>query len=101
MASLENKIDETTAIALADLFRTLGDSTRIIILAALSNKEFTVGELAKVADISESATSHHLRHLRQMRIVKHRKEGRFVIYSLDDEHIEQLIRFGFEHVGHE
>ena len=94
------KLDEETAALLAELFRTLGDSARILILAALTEREHNVTDLAAQAKLSESAASHHLRHLRQLRLVKSRKEGRYVFYSLDDAHVEQLVRCGLEHVQH-
>ena len=97
---ISEQLGEETAVALAELFRTLGDSARILILNALSEKEHSVSDLAERADLSESATSHHLRHLRQTKLVKSRKEGRYVFYSLDDEHVEQLLRCGLEHVRH-
>jgi ArsR family transcriptional regulator len=59
-----------------------------------------VGALAVSVDISESAVSHHMRHLRQMRLVRARKEGRYVFYALDDDHINDLFRRGLEHVLH-
>ena len=100
MKTIMQKLNEETAISLAELFRTLGDSARILILAALSDEEHNVTDLAEHAGLSESATSHHLRHLRQMRLVKSRKEGRYVFYSLDDDHVKQLVSCGLEHVLH-
>ena len=93
-------LDEETAASLAELFRTLGDGARILILAALTEQDYNVTDLATRANLSESATSHHLRHLRQLRLVKSRKEGRYVFYSLDDEHVKQLVTCGLEHVLH-
>lgn len=89
-------LSEETAAALAELFRTLGDGARILILAALIEREYNVTDLAARASSSESATSHHLRHLRQLRLVKSRKEGRYVFYSLDDEHVKQLVTCGLD-----
>ncbi len=100
MTEIALRVDEEAAISLAELFRTLGDSARILILTALTEREHNVTDLAAQANLSESATSHHLRHLRQMRLVKSRKEGRYVFYSLDDEHVKQLVRCGLEHVRH-
>ena len=94
------KLDEETAASLAELFRTLGDGARILILVALTERDYNVTDLAAQAKLSESAASHHLRHLRQLRLVKSRKEGRYVFYSLDDAHVEQLVRCGLEHVQH-
>lgn len=93
-------LSEDMAAELAELFRALGDTSRIQIIAALSEGEQNVGTLAERAGISESATSHHMRHLRQMRLVRTRKEGRHVFYSLDDNHVTDLFRCGLEHVQH-
>ena len=93
-------IDEQTAARLAELFRTLGDPSRIRIISALSNSASSVGRIAAAVGISESAVSHHLRGLRQMRLVRARKEGRQVFYSLDDEHIADLFRRSLDHVLH-
>ena len=97
---LTDRLNEELAVSVAELFRTLGDSARVLILAALHDAEHNVTDLAKHASLSESATSHHLRHLRQMKLVKMRKEGRYVFYSLDDEHVSQLLSCGLEHVEH-
>lgn len=94
-------LTENIATELAELFRTLGDTSRISIIAALIDGEKNVYALAQVVGISESATSHHLRHLRQMRLVRGRKDGRYVYYSLDDDHITQLFNCGLEHVLHD
>ncbi len=98
----ESKItlDETTATQMAELFRTLGDSSRVRIIAALATGEMSVGQLAELVDISPSSVSHHMRHLRQMQLARSRKDGRYVYYSLDDEHVSDLFRCGLEHVTH-
>ena len=96
----QKQVDEQTAADVAELFRALGDTSRIQMLVALLSGEQNVGSLAERAGISESATSHHLRHLRQMRLVRTRKEGRHVIYMLDDDHIVDLLRCGVDHVKH-
>jgi DNA-binding transcriptional ArsR family regulator len=93
-------IDELTAAQVAELFSALSDTSRIRIIAALTQGEMNVSALAEVVGISESAVSHHLRHLRQMRLVRGRKDGRYVFYNLDDDHIADLFRFGLEHVRH-
>ena len=98
--SLSLELDEIVASQLAELFSTLGDSSRIRIIANLSESEMNVGDLAERVDLTHSAVSHHLRHLRQMRLVRVRKDGRYVFYSLDDEHINDLFRCGLEHVLH-
>ncbi len=85
---------------MAELFRAFSDTSRIRIISALVEGEMNVSALAQVAEVSESAVSHHMRGLRQMRLVRTRKEGRQVFYALDDEHIAVLFRQGLEHVRH-
>ncbi|HUS69191.1 MAG TPA: metalloregulator ArsR/SmtB family transcription factor [Anaerolineae bacterium] len=87
------------ALALAETFKALSDPTRIKIICALAEWELCVGELGATLDMSESAVSHQLSFLRSMRIVKFRKEGRRVYYSVDDEHIEQLLSQRLEHIA--
>jgi ArsR family transcriptional regulator len=83
---------------LADLFKAFGDSTRMRILNALLQSELCVCDLVDIIGMSQSAISHQLRVLRSAKIVKHRKEGKNVYYSLDDNHIRQLLKDGLEHV---
>ncbi len=83
---------------LAETFQALGDSSRIQIVWALSQGELSVGELAKVVSMSQPAVSHHLRTLRNLHLIRLRKEGRSSFYSLDDEHIEHILQEGFIHV---
>lgn len=89
---------ETSMIALAEMFKVLGDPTRIKLVIALSSAELCVCDLANLLGASQSAISHSLRVLRQMKLVKHRKEGKVVYYSLDDHHISHLIEDGMRHV---
>ena len=93
-------IDQQTAIEVAELFSALGDASRVRIIAALAAREQNVGELAQQVALTQSAVSHHLRHLRQLRLVRARKDGRYVFYRLDDEHVKELFRCGLEHVQH-
>ena len=95
-----NLLDDMVAAQMAQLFNALGDTSRIRIIGLLTTREMNVGELAALVGISHSAVSHHLRQLRQMRLVRARKEGRHVYYQLDDEHINDLFRCGLEHVIH-
>jgi ArsR family transcriptional regulator, lead/cadmium/zinc/bismuth-responsive transcriptional repressor len=83
---------------LARLFKVLGDQTRIRILNALYRSELCVCDLTAILGMNQSAVSHQLRVLRDSRIVRSRKQGKNVLYSLDDSHISDLIRVGFEHV---
>ena len=94
-------IDEETAARMAQTFRALGDPTRVRILSILAQGELCVHEVARCLEMSESAISHQLHTLREMRLVRFRKEGRHVYYALDDDHIESLFVCGLEHVGHE
>ena len=82
---------------LAETFAVLGDPTRLTIVLALLQTELRVGEIAQLVGLSESAISHHLRLLRALRLVKTRREGRSIYYSLDDYHIESLIATGLSH----
>ncbi|RJX39487.1 transcriptional regulator [Paenibacillus pinisoli] len=97
----EKLVDDTTAIELADLFKALGDPTRIRIIHALLQSELCVHDLTQVLGMGQSAISHQLRLLRNMRIVKRRKVGKTVFYSLDDDHVEQLIVLTLQHLKHE
>jgi DNA-binding transcriptional ArsR family regulator len=91
-------IGEEEVTDLAETFRTLGDPTRVRILDALSHGELCVCDLAALVRMSESAVSHQLRLLRNLRLVKPRREGRMVFYALDDRHIITLFRQGLRHV---
>ena len=93
-------LNEDLAAQVAELFSALSDTSRVRIIATLAGHEMNVGALASAVGISESAVSHHMRHLRQMRLVRTRKEGRYVFYALDDDHINDLFRCGLEHVLH-
>jgi ArsR family transcriptional regulator, lead/cadmium/zinc/bismuth-responsive transcriptional repressor len=86
------------AAALAETFKALGDVTRVRMLDALSRAELCVGDLAELLGSSESAVSHQLRLLRSLRLVRARRDGRLVYYSLDDDHIVGLFAQGLEHV---
>lgn len=99
--SLSSKvIDEHIAAHVAELFRAFSDTSRVRILSALTDRELNVGALAKAVEISESAVSHHLRGLRQMRLVQTRREGKEVYYRLEDEHIIALFQQGVRHIQH-
>lgn len=84
--------------ALAETFRVLGDPTRLRIANALSMEELCVCDLATLLGVSSSVVSHSLRALRQMRLVRYRKEGKIAYYALDDAHIASLVAEGFRHV---
>ena len=84
--------------ALAETFKILGDPTRIKIAFALSREELCVCDIANLLGVSQSAVSHSLRTLRQMKLVKFRKEGKIAYYALDDEHISNLLDISFRHI---
>jgi ArsR family transcriptional regulator, lead/cadmium/zinc/bismuth-responsive transcriptional repressor len=93
-------LKEQTSTHLADLFSALGDPTRLRIISVLLDGEMNVGDLASQLAMSESAVSHQLRGLRQLRLVNSRKDGRQVYYALDDDHVAKLYNLGLEHVEH-
>jgi ArsR family transcriptional regulator len=93
-------LDAAQMSELAEMFSALSDPSRLRIIAELISGEMNVGAIAEQVGLSESATSHHLRGLRQMRIVQARKEGRQVFYSLIDNHVRQLYQVGLEHIIH-
>jgi ArsR family transcriptional regulator len=84
---------------LADMFKALGDPTRLKIVTALVAAELCVCDLSAVCGLSESAISHQLRILRNLRIVKYRREGKIVYYRLDDDHVESLVRQSLAHIS--
>jgi ArsR family transcriptional regulator len=94
------KLTELKAIELSELFSALSDASRIRIIALLIEGEMSVSALAKELKMTESAVSHQLRGLRQMHLVRTRKSGRQVFYSLDDDHVARLFSLGLEHVLH-
>ena len=93
--------DETPVYEVSELFKVFGDSTRIKILYALFEAELCVCDISKLLGLTQSAVSHQLRLLKVSRIVKSRKQGRVVYYSLDDAHIGQIFAMAFDHVMEE
>ena len=91
-------MDPRDVAGLTEIFRVLGDPTRVRILDALSRDELCVGELAAQLGASESAVSHQLRLLRNTRVVRTRRDGRMIYYTLDDKHVLALFRQGLRHV---
>jgi len=93
-------VDERTAAAMADLFASMSDPTRVRILAALMVGEVNVGDLVHEVGLSKSAISHQLRILRDRKVIRTRKQGRQVFIALDDEHIGELFQRGLDHILH-
>ena len=83
---------------LADFFKILGDTTRMRILSALFQEEMCVYDIANLLKMTQSAISHQLRVLKQGRLVKYRKSGKVVYYSLDDEHVKEIVEQGLNHI---
>ena len=89
-----------TAERIAELFKAFADPTRVQILSALAGGERCVTEIVEAMDISQSAVSHQLRTLKQMHLVKARRDGKNILYSLDDDHVQTILEMGAEHVAH-
>lgn len=94
-------LDEHTAAHVAQLFRAFSDTSRVRILSAIVDQEVNISTLAESIGLTESAVSHHMRGLRQMRLVKSRRAGKEVFYSIDDPHIVALFQQGVRHVQEE
>ena len=93
-------LDEAQSQKLADIFKVLGDNTRIRLLTLLTQQEMCVTDIATTLGMGQSAISHQLRVLRNARLVKFRKDGKEAWYSLDDEHVVKLMTQGLEHISH-
>jgi DNA-binding transcriptional ArsR family regulator len=97
----EMLIDEVAAERLAGIFKALSDPTRVRIISALAQRDLCVHDIARALQMSQSAISHQLQTLREMRIVRFTKSGRHVYYTLDDAHIHDLFTQGLEHIRHD
>ena len=95
---LENQPDDVCLYDLSELFRIFGDSTRIKILYSMFDTELNVGDMAKILNLSQSSVSHQLRILKDAKLVKFRREGKSMYYSLDDDHVRMILSLGMEHV---
>lgn len=96
----QNFIHEDKIYNLAELFKALSDPTRLKIIHSLKQSELCVHDLSAILNMGQSAISHQLRYLRNLRLVKRRKEGKMVYYSIDDQHIEDLFVQGLNHLDH-
>lgn len=94
----EKQPDIEVLYDLAELFKVFGDSTRIRILYSMFEKELCVNDIARLLNLSQSSVSHQLRILKTSKLVKFRREGKSIFYSLDDEHVRAIISMGMEHV---
>lgn len=99
--NIDKKIPDAQTLGnLAELFKVFGDTTRIRIIAALLDGEMCVYNLSEALEMGQSAISHQLRILRSAGLVRPRREGRTVYYSLDDEHIQLIYNIGLAHINH-
>ena len=96
--ALDESIPEQELDRLAQTYKVLGDPTRLKIVMALLRGEMCVCDMAAFLNLTESAVSHQLRRLRDMALIKNRREGQVLFYSLDDDHVADLLRVGLEHV---
>jgi ArsR family transcriptional regulator, lead/cadmium/zinc/bismuth-responsive transcriptional repressor len=96
----EYLIDGLTSTYLARTFQALADPTRVRLISALTHAELCVCDLAAVLGMSQSSVSHQLRSLRDLHLVKSRRDGREIFYTLDDEHIRELFELGLKHIQH-
>ena len=91
-------LEDSKVVELSELFKIFGDSTRIKIINVLLKEEKCVSDIARKINSTPSAVSHQLRILKQAKLVKYKKEGKVVYYSLDDEHISEIVKKGREHI---
>ncbi len=83
---------------IAELFKGFGDPTRVRILSHLQQQELCVGDIAQAVELTQSAVSHQLRLLKQMHLIKYRRDGKNILYSLADDHVRTILKMGLEHV---
>lgn len=95
----EKMLSDDDSYKLAEFFKVYGDSTRVKIINLLNNREICVHEIASILEMSQSAISHQLKILRHYQLVKPRKEGKHVFYSLSDDHVIQIFNNGLEHIN--
>ena len=95
---MKEKIDDNILFDTAELFKNFADSTRIRILYSLIEKERSVTEISELLKMNQSAISHQLRILKNSKLIKNRREGKAIYYSLDDDHVYNIIAQGIEHV---
>ena len=94
----KNMLSEDILIDISELFKVLGDSTRMKIICSLMEGELCVCDITNITNSTQSAISHQLRILKQAKLVKSRRDGKIIYYSLDDNHVEKLFKLGCEHV---
>ena len=95
---MEKILDKQIQDQIADLFKGFADSTRVQILSLLMGGEMCVNDIAQAIELSQSAVSHQLRLLKQMHLIKYRRDGKNILYSLADDHVRTILQMGLEHV---
>lgn len=95
---LQNQPEDEYLYDLAELFKVFGDSTRIKILYALFESELCVSDIAQILNLNQSAVSHQLRILKDAKLVKFKRSGKSIFYSLDDDHVRTILSMGMDHV---
>lgn len=95
---MDKQIDEDVLYDLAELFKVFGDSSRIRILSELIDSEFSVNAISEKLSMTQSAVSHQLKILKQNKLVKMRRDGKQIFYSLADEHVEKILEMGLDHI---
>ncbi len=95
---MQNVPDRETTERIADLFKAFADTTRVQILSNLVGRELCVTDIAEAVELSQSAVSHQLRILKQMYLIKYRRDGKNILYSLADDHVLTILQMGLEHV---
>lgn len=95
---MEPITDKNIQSQIADLFKGFADTTRVQILSLLAQRELCVGDIADAVELSQSAVSHQLRLLKQMHLIKFRRDGKNILYSLADDHVLTILQTGLEHV---
>lgn len=100
LEAIGESIGQNSIEYLARIFKALGDPSRLKIVYVLYKSPLCVCDIASVLDLSQSSVSHHLRILRDLKLVKFKREGKLLIYSLDDEHVFKLMEEGLDHVEH-
>lgn len=98
--SSSEELDEETLLTVSQIFKALGDPTRIRILHLLADREFSVNEIAESLHLQQSTVSHQLRTLKNLRLVKYRREGTSIYYSHDDEHVMNILEQTIDHARH-
>lgn len=100
MEELETKLDEETLFSITQIFKAMADPTRVQILYLLSDQEYSVNEIARSLDFNQTTVSHQLRFLKNLRLVKSRREGTSIYYTQDDNHVLEVLKQTIRHVKH-